>query len=114
MKTRSVPAQAKPYPPLTEVTKNQPIFDLENVTGTLVGFRAHEYVKGIGVPGYHWHFISDDLTSGGHVLEFSFDNGIVEIDVCNRFLLILPEDEGDFSRIDLSQDRSEELDEAER
>ena len=37
--TRSVPAQEEPYPPLAEVTKNQSIFDLTDVTGTLMGFR---------------------------------------------------------------------------
>jgi len=113
IKTRSVPAQTKPYPPLTEVTVNQPIVNLENITGTLVGFRIPDYVKGIGVPGYHLHFISDDLKSGGHVLEFVLAKGIAEIDICNRFLLILPEAESDFSRIDLGQDRSKELDKAE-
>jgi alpha-acetolactate decarboxylase len=38
VKTRSVPGQQKPYPPMVEVTKNQPEFEFENVTGTLVGF----------------------------------------------------------------------------
>ena len=40
MHTRSVPAQAKPYLPLAEVTKHQPEFELENVSGTEIG-RAH-------------------------------------------------------------------------
>ena len=66
------------------------------------------------MPGYHLHFISDDLKSGGHLLEFMLEQGIAEIDICNRFLLILPEGESDFSRIDLSRDRSKELDKAER
>lgn len=107
MKTRSVPAQKKPYPPLTEVTKNQPVFYLENVSGTMVGFRSPVYVKGVGVPGYHLHFISEDFKTGGHVLGFVLEEGTVEIDVCNRFLLVLPG--GDFGQLDLSLDRSEDL-----
>lgn len=114
MKTRSVPAQKKPYPPLVEVTKHQPVFDLENISGTIVGFRSPGYVKGISVPGFHLHFISDDCKSGGHVLEFTLDKGAAEIDICNRFLMILPEDDSVFSEIDLSRDRSSDLEEAER
>ena len=114
IKTRSVPAQNKPYPPLTEVTKNQPVFNLEDISGTIVGFRTPYYVKGICVQGYHLHLISDDFNSGGHVLEFTLEQGSAEIDICNCFLLILPEGENDFSRIDLSRDRSKELDKAER
>lgn len=114
MKTRSVPAQSKPYPPLTEVTKNQAVFNLENVEGTIVGFRSPPFVKGINVPGYHLHFLADDLKSGGHILDFKMEEGAAEIDVCNRFSMILPEKEGDFSRMDLSTDRSKELDKAEK
>ena len=114
MKTRSVPPQEKPYPPLTEVTKSQQVFSFQNVSGTIVGFRSPPYVKGINVPGYHLHFISDDITSGGHVLAFIVENGVAEIDTCNRLLMILPDGGGDFGQIDLSQDRSRDLDESER
>jgi acetolactate decarboxylase len=114
MKTRSVPAQQKPYPPLTEVTKNQPVFDFENIDGTIVGFRCPAYVKGVSVPGYHLHFISSDFKAGGHVLGFTLERGSVEIDICNRFLLILPEGESDFGQVDLTVDRSGDLQKAER
>lgn len=114
MKTRSVPAQKKPYPPLTEVTKHQAVFDLKNVSGTIVGFRSPVYVKGINVPGYHLHFISDDFSSGGHILAFELETGTADIDICNRFLMILPEGAHAFNKIDLSVDRSKDLDKAER
>lgn len=114
MRARSVPAQKKPYPPLVEVTKHQPVFNLDDIRGTLVGFRSPVFVKGIGVPGYHIHFISDTLDAGGHVLGFTLEQGVVEIDICNRFLMILPEDETALSGVDLDRDRSGELEEAER
>ncbi|MFO7945486.1 MAG: acetolactate decarboxylase, partial [Armatimonadota bacterium] len=56
MKTRSVPGQQKPYPPLVEVTRNQPEFEFDNITGTIAGFRCPAFVKGINVPGDHLHF----------------------------------------------------------
>jgi acetolactate decarboxylase len=114
MKTRSVPAQKKPYPPLAEVTRHQPIFTMEEASGVLVGFRLPPYVKGINVPGYHLHFISDDRTQGGHVIDFTIEEGVVEMDRCHRFVMILPEGESDFSRLDLSRDRARELESVER
>ena len=71
IKVRSVPKQHKPYPPLTDVVKNQPVFTLHNVKGTLVGFICPGYAKGVNVPGWHLHFISEDRKSGGHLLDFS-------------------------------------------
>jgi acetolactate decarboxylase len=114
MKTRSVPAQEKPYPPLVEVTKQQSVFNMNNVSGTLVGFKSPAYVKGINVPGYHVHFLTDDLAAGGHVLDFTIAGGTVEIDSCNKFFMILPDDGGAFGAVDLERDRSEELHKAER
>ena len=114
METRSVPAQNKPYPPLKEVTKNQPKFYMENVSGTIVGFRSPPFVKGIGVPGYHLHFITNDHKQGGHVLSFELAKGRCDIDFCNQFFLILPKNVEAFKNVDLSKDRGEELERVEK
>ncbi|AFM26864.1 acetolactate decarboxylase [Desulfomonile tiedjei] len=71
LKLRSVPKQSKPYPALNEVIKKQAIFEHTNVRGTLVGFRFPDFMNGVNVPGYHFHFISDDRTIGGHMLDCS-------------------------------------------
>jgi len=105
-----VPAQEKPYPPLVEVTKQQNVFEMRDVPGSIVGFRCPPYVKGINVPGYHLHFISDDIKTGGHILDFAVEGGNLEIDACNRFLMLLPEEDTAFSKVDLSRDTSDELD----
>ena len=55
MKTRSVPAQAKPYPPLVEVTKNQPVFEFTDVSGTVAGFRCPPSLPA-STWRYHLHF----------------------------------------------------------
>ena len=65
IRTRSVPRQNKPYAPLVEVIKNQPIFEFHQVKGTMVGFCYPGYAKGINVPGYHLHFITEDRKEGG-------------------------------------------------
>ena len=114
METRSVPPQAKPYPPLAEVTKTQPRFTMNDVSGTIVGFRCPPFVKGINVPGYHLHFISDDRTQGGHILALKIRSGRCDVDLCNRLLLILPEDQAALAGADLSKDRSGELEKVEK
>lgn len=109
MKTRSVPAQQEPFRPLAEVTKNQPVFNFQNISGTIIGFRLPPFVKGINVPGYHLHFISDDLKCGGHILDFELSSGTAEVNICDKFFMLLPKEEKMFSSTDLSKDRGAEL-----
>lgn len=113
IKVRSVPAQQKPYPPLAEVAKTQPVFEMNNISGTIVGFRTPPFVKGLNVPGCHLHFLSDDFTQGGHILDFEMVWGECKIDKCNEFLLILPKDDA-LKGIDLSKDKTEELQKVEK
>ncbi len=90
LKTRSVPKQSKPYPPLIEVIKHQPTFEFKNIRGTMVGFWCPQFIKGINVPGYHLHFISQDRKSGGHVLKFTLKKGVVSLDITPNLFLMLP------------------------
>jgi len=108
MKTRSVPAQTKPYPPLKEVAKKQAVFEMENVAGTVLGFRSPPFVKGVGVPGYHLHFISQDRTRGGHILAFEIVTGTAQVDMLDRFVMELPATQA-FAEADLSPNRQQEL-----
>lgn len=115
VKTRSVTAQKKPYRELVEVTKEQSVFALGPVKGTLVGFRFPAYFQGINVPGYHLHFLASDRRSGGHVLDLTLASGAtIETSHCTRFDMFLPGSEGAFSRANLSRDRSEEVKKVER
>jgi len=114
MKTRSVPGQEKPYPPLAEVTKNQPVFEFADVSGTVVGFRCPAYVAGVNVPGYHLHFLTKRKDAGGHVLEFQTEEAVASIDYTSSFFMILPGEDSNFYRIDLTQDKQEELEEVEK
>jgi acetolactate decarboxylase len=87
--TRSVPIQTKPYPNLTEAVKNQTVFDLNGVEGTLVGFFFPESMNGVDFVGYHLHFLTDDHTAGGHLLECVIKNATVEIDQTNNYHLLI-------------------------
>jgi len=114
MKTRSVPGQQKPYSPLVEVTKNQPIFEFDNVEGTIAGFRCPEFVEGVNASGYHLHFLTKDRTAGGHILDFIASEATITVDYSSSFYMILPGEGSDFYDIALDEDKQEELEEAEK
>lgn len=113
VKTRSLPGQEKPYPPLVEVTAQQPIFEFSDVSGTIVGFYSPDYVGGLNVPGYHLHFITEDRTSGGHLLEFTITDARLTVDYIPTVSIILPDTE-EFNSLDLTVSKKEELEEAEK
>ncbi len=102
VKVRSVPAQQKPYPVLTEAVKNQTVFDLNDVNGTIVGVWFPDYMAGVNVAGYHFHFISDDRKRGGHLLDFSAENLTSLIDVTDNFYMALPQS-GEFAGADIGK-----------
>ena len=108
VRTRSVPSQIRPYRPLDEIVKTQPVFELKNVTGTVVGFWSPPFFKGVSVPGYHLHFITSDKKAGGHILDFVAGDVTAEFDDTRELFLILPAD-NDFDTMDLTRDRSAEL-----
>lgn len=113
IKVRSVPAQTKPYPEMTQVVGKQSIFNYQNVRGTLIGFRCPPYVKGINVPGYHLHFLSADGIRGGHVIDFMMERGSVQIEKYNELSMILPHTK-DFLEVDLTTDKAKDLQKVEK
>jgi acetolactate decarboxylase len=105
---RSVGRQEPPYRPLAEVAESQSVWTREDLAGTLVGIRGPAWVKGLNVPGYHWHFLSDDRKVGGHVLDCRIRDGRVRYDVCSDWLIKLDDSAG-FDRADLGRDLGREL-----
>lgn len=101
VKTRSVPAQTRPYPPLEQVTKGQTVFELTNVVGFAVGFYFPSYMDGIQAAGCHLHFMTEDLAGGGHLLDCKTRNVRIEIDDKHEVRTILPT-HGDFLTTDLT------------
>jgi acetolactate decarboxylase len=88
--TRTVMAQQQPYPPLTKATEDQAETRITDATGTLVGFRTPDFEQGISVAGYHLHFLNNDRTGGGHVLDFELEHGQVAISGASQLHLSLP------------------------
>ena len=66
---RTYRRQSRPYPQLDSASQDR--YTLQNVRGTMVGFRQPAYAAGLSIPNYHLHFVNADRTQGGHVLGFT-------------------------------------------
>jgi acetolactate decarboxylase len=86
LRVRSVKAQVPPYHALSEVlARDQVVFDLVDANGTLVGFRFPACFSGINAPGWHFHFLAADQSSGGHVLGLVTGPGQAMLDYVTNF-----------------------------
>jgi acetolactate decarboxylase len=90
VRTRTVQRQARPFPPLTEAAKHQAERVFTNVQGTLAGFRTPTYAQGIGVAGFHLHFLRQDRQAGGHALDYQLRAGKVQICTVHDLRVELP------------------------
>ncbi|OBJ02125.1 alpha-acetolactate decarboxylase [Mycobacterium sp. 1482292.6] len=88
--TRTVMAQQPPYPPLTQATEEQSETVFTDVSGTVVGFRTPDFEQGISVAGYHLHFLNNERSAGGHILDFTLDRGTVASSGASQLHLSLP------------------------
>jgi acetolactate decarboxylase len=100
LRTRCLPRQDPPYPPLSEAAANQPEYAYERIEGTIVGFRAPPYVGRLAPPGDHLHFISADRSVGGHVLGFRSLEGELALERHERHEVGYPI-EGSFAELRL-------------
>lgn len=98
--------------PLVQAAAVQPEFEFHDIKGTLVGFWTPVYAKTLNVPGYHLHFVSDDRTRGGHLLQCSGSNLRLQIQREGDYHIALPETE-DFLKADLRRDPAADLAQAE-
>lgn len=90
MRVRSVPKQDRPYPALADVIAQQHVVDLVDVSGTMVGFCFPDALDGIEMVGSHLHFVTDDRTRGGHVLDYTLIEATAQLDEATRLHVELP------------------------
>jgi acetolactate decarboxylase len=103
IRTRSVPAQQKPYEPLADVcATQQKEFELGAQDGTLVGFYCPQYMSGLNAPGFHLHFLNDDHSAGGHVLSLAIKSGRARLQILTSVLDILPGTDSAFAESDIA------------
>ncbi len=103
VETRTVPEQHRPYKPMQEAIEAQPTFHIEHSHGVLIGFLTPAYMQGINVAGYHEHFINQQRSCGGHVLDYQVERGVLTFGTVEKLLIDFPQD-SDFLHANLSPD----------
>ncbi len=113
MKVRSVRRQERDGVGLAEAAKAEAVFEWDDISSDLVGFRLRVYVSGINAPGWHLHFMDAERKRGGHVLNFSVSEGKLSFCHANDFQIRLPDSPDVFGGLDLNRDWSADLKKAE-
>ena len=111
IKTRAVCAP-EPGATLLDAAKAQHEFEFTDCNGTLIGIYSPTFSAAVSVPGYHIHYLSDDRTQGGHLLQLQTGPVRLRVQELEDFHIALPENE-EFLTADLSRDTSNDLDKAE-
>lgn len=103
LRCRTVRGQSYKGEPLSALGKKQSVEEYEDATGTIIGFRTPKNWQGFGVAGEHLHFINDDRTAGGHVLEMRAEKVEMQMAVASNVHVELPTTE-DFNAATLVTD----------
>ncbi|QBR03641.1 acetolactate decarboxylase [Paraburkholderia pallida] len=93
---------------LIDAAKVQAEFEFNDIAGTLVGIWSPGFSSAFSVPGYHFHFVSDSRTHGGHLLACSSEILRVRAERLTDFHLVLPTSES-YLKADLSKNSADEL-----
>ncbi len=112
VRTRAVP-KSENYRPLVEATKDQPVFDFRDVTGSLAGFYTPRFMESLNAPGYHLHFLTQDRRRGGHLMDCTLKKARIGIQHVPQLEVGLPVTL-DYLTTDLTRDIGKDLDKAEK
>ncbi|OFI49415.1 alpha-acetolactate decarboxylase [Floricoccus tropicus] len=88
-----------------KVAEVQPEYIEENVKGTVVGIWTPEMFHGVSVAGFHLHFLSNDHSFGGHVLDYVLEKGQFELGPVHELEQSFPTNDKNFLRADLDVER---------
>lgn len=111
---RSELKQEEPFKMLNVALKtDQRKYEYENIEGTIVGLFCPAYMNSMNAPGWHFHFISEDKTKGGHMTEAVLKNCRLQVHKMSRFIAEMPDSET-FNSKDLGKDVMSAIREAEK
>lgn len=110
---RSELKQEEPYRMLNiALRSDQRKYEYNDIHGTIVGLYCPDYMQSMNAPGWHFHFISDDGTKGGHMTAAVLDHCRADLNKISRFIVDIP-DSDTFNGRDLGKDLMSAIREAE-
>lgn len=81
----------RPFRSFEEVCEESAVKkDYTSINGTLVGFYSPSNFNQISDEGFHFHFISENKSIGGHVLDFSIKQAKMKANIIDKFEVKLP------------------------
>lgn len=89
---RTVVHQTPPYRPFAEVLATaERTFHAERLEGVMVGYYFPDFAAEVNQPGFHFHMVSADRTTGGHVYDFTLLDAEVTVGHSQQIHVELPE-----------------------
>ena len=114
VKARSETGRHSHHISLKEVLDgNQKDFVFDNIKGSLVCVYHPDYMDGINAPGWHFHFVSEDRTKGGHVFEIDLKKASVSLCKITGIQIQLPKEPA-FDTYSLKQASANEIKQVEQ
>ena len=111
---RSASAYYSQHVTLKEILqKTQKEFSLHDIRGTLVCVYFPDYMDTINAAGWHLHFLSEDKSCGGHVIDLKMKQGTAIINKISRIQIELPNTPA-FDTYSLKEASQEEIKEVEQ
>ncbi len=95
------------------LSKTQYSFQFKNIKGSIICLYFPEYMDGLNLPGWHFHFISEDRKKGGHVFDVKMREGRVRMDKISKIEMQLPV-EASFDTYDLKTASQKEMESIEQ
>lgn len=106
---RSEYCTCRPYKRLTEILPSlQTTFERDNINGVMIGVWFPEYLSQLNVPGFHFHFLDDKLTTGGHVFGVDLIDAKVELQILYGLQVELIQND-DFYNAELNRQNKAEV-----
>lgn len=83
-------------------------FEFDGIRGTIVALYFPDYMDGINAAGWHFHFLSEDRTKGGHVFDLSIRSGTVSFGKVSRIEIQFPK-EAAFDTYDMKKSSAADI-----
>lgn len=104
IKVRSMACQTQSLIPMAKsLAELQKVFEINDTKGVLIATHFPAYFQNLNVAGFHFHYLNNQKTTGGHVFDLKIKSCNVQIQEYRDCEILLPNNP-DFNNADLTGD----------
>lgn len=85
---RSYVKQEPPYKPISKAREK--LFTRRQAEGTMIGFYTPASLAAVNTPEFHFHFLTQDRSSGGHVKAMDIEEAYIAVEYAKALHIQLP------------------------